>query len=160
MKTTRREMLIGLVALPLTATGAEEAQPERPEKSLLGAWFTASGQVSIVFSLDPGGFALVLFDENGALTIGRHFWRALPGGLLIDSLPRFRMWAAGQTGSSCDVQVEMERLSEDVEVSSGIRRFPLRFCMKRVTHAPLPKELVIRPLPNGWQEETAPDQGR
>src|SRR5437764_9510325 len=147
MKTTRREMLMGLVAVPLVARAAEDAPNEVLQRAFLGPWFTTSGQVSIIFSLEPGGQALVIFDENGAVTIGRHSWRSLPGGVLIDSLPRFRMWHSPATSSSCEVQVEMERLSNDVEISSGIKHFPLRFCMKRVTHAALPKALVARPLP-------------
>src|SRR4051812_25934060 len=95
----RRQMLLkslAMMAVPLAATqtpGAEEPpHTSDAEKALLGPWFVTAGQVSVIISVEPSGQALVVFDENGAMTIGRHIWRPLPGGVLIDTLPRFRMW--------------------------------------------------------------------
>ena len=144
-------MLAGLAALPFAVNAAEEAPPGEFSRALIGSWFVTSGPMSIVFSLEPNGQALVLFDDNGAFTIGRHLWRALPGGALIETLPRFRIWPSP---GPCDARVEMEDLHADVEVSEGFRHFPLRFCMKRVTHAPLPKQLLERPVTKGWESET------
>lgn len=155
-------MLMALTAMPMALSAAEEAPVENVEKALLGTWFVTAGQVSIIFSLEPGGQALVVFDEGGAMTIGRHFWRALPGGVLIETLPRFRMWrpTAASASTSCEVQVEMERLPADAEISSSLKQFPPKFCMKRVTHAPLPRRLATRALPSGWEKEEPQDPGR
>ena len=164
MKTTlnRREMLLKsltIAALPLamsSARAAEDLPIPGPEKALFGPWFVAAGEVSIIISVEPSGQALVVFDEKGAITIGRHIWRPLPGGALIDTLPRFRMWLIADTADNCEVRVQMETLPDDVEVSSGIRNFPRRFCMKRVDHAPLPRALANRPWPKDWDAEKPP----
>jgi len=144
-------MILGLAALPFAVRAAEELPTaDNLKKPLLGSWFVTAGQMSIVFSLEASGEALVLFVEGGAVTIGRHLWRPMPGGLLIDTLPRFRLW---QSSGPCEVRVEMEELPQEVEVSDGFKHFPLRFCMKRVTHAPLPRELIQRPPTKGWEVE-------
>jgi hypothetical protein len=162
MKTDRRNMLLTLAALPwpiftarLLANDAHEAA--EAEKALMGPWFVAAGQVSIIISVESTGQALVLFDEGGAITIGRHVWRALPGGIVIDTLPRFRMWHTAAAADGCEARVEVESLPDDVEVSKGIRNFPRRFCMKRVNHAPVPRSLAERRLPKGWEEEKPAD---
>ena len=143
---------MSMAVLPRVVRAADESiADEQIASRLLGSWLDSAGQMSIVFSLEPGGQTLVLFDENGALTIGRHGWRPLPGGVLIDSVPRFRLW---HSSGACEVRVEMEELS-NIEISEGVRHFPRRFCMKRVVHAPIPKELIARPLPKGWERETA-----
>src|SRR5262245_53738735 len=119
MKTSlrRRDMLLKslstMAAVPVAArafAAAEDAPLPPVERALFGAWFVASGQVSIIISVEPGGQALVVFDERGAITIGRHLWRPLPGGLLIDTLPRFRIWHIADPGDNCEVRVQMESL--------------------------------------------------
>ena len=158
MKTTlrRREMLLKsltIAALPVAtrALAAEDAPNPGAEQALFGPWFVTAGEVSIIISVEPSGQALVVFDEKGAITIGRHSWRPLANGILVDTLPRFRMWHLSDPGDSCEVRVQMENLPDSVEVSSGIRNFPRRFCMKRVDHAPLPRAVADRPLPKGWE---------
>jgi len=153
MKTSRRKMLAAIAAVPFALHAAEEPAPEPPRaRGLLGSWFVTSGQLTFVFSFEPNGEALVLFFENGSFNIARHPWRPMPGGAVIDTMPRFRFWLPPVPGSSCDVRVEMEELPADADVSDGFRHFPLRFCMKRVTHAPLPKALLERPLPKNWEQ--------
>lgn len=149
--------LTAIAALPMAARGiAAVEDPPRDataEKALFGPWFVTAGQVSIILSVEPGGQALVVFDEKGTITIGRHVWRPLPGGLLIDTLPRFRLWHVTDSSDGCEVRVQMESLPEEIEISTGIRNFPRRFCMKRVDHAPLPQALADRRLPKNWDSE-------
>ena len=152
MRTTRRQALTGLALLPFAVRAADEPLPkETNKKVLMDSWFVTSDEVSIMFSLLPTGGALVMFVDRGSVSIGRHLWRPLPGGVLIDSVPRFRMWEAS---GSCEARVEMEVLPAEVEVSGGLKSFPLKFCMRRVTHAPIPKELLERALPKGWESAT------
>src|ERR1051325_10878221 len=129
MRIRRRNMLLTLAALPLPISTArlpadDAHETTEAEKALTGAWFVAAGQVSIIISVEPTGQALVVFDEGGAMTIGRHSWRPLPGGVMIDTLPRFRMWHTVTAADGCEARVEMEGLPDEVEVSRGIRNFP------------------------------------
>jgi hypothetical protein len=155
MNLSRRGLLASLIALPVAVRLRAETQTEdQPPKQLIGSWFVASGRMSMVFSLEPSGEALVVFSENGALSIGRHSWKAMPNGVLINTLPRFRLW---ESTGPCEVRGEMEEMPPGFEMSEGFRHFPLRFCLKRIVHARFPRELAERPLPGSWDNSAVGD---
>ena len=68
MKTKRRTFLMSMAVLPCAVRAANESiADEQVASRLLGSWLVSAGQMSIVFSLEPGGQTLVLFDENGVM---------------------------------------------------------------------------------------------
>jgi hypothetical protein len=148
MNTSRRHALRFLAMLPVSIAGATAAEEKADAANLMGSWFVTSATTSFVFSIEPKNEGLFLFIENGSFSIGRIRWKPLPGGVLLEGLPRIRLWA----GRNAD-EVRAER--EDfptAEVSRGFKQFPLSFFMKRVTAREVPASWLNRPLPGGWEE--------
>ena len=149
MNFTRRKVLAGLAAVPFTigirsVCGAESGA----ENALTGSWHTSSALNSIVLSIEPSGKALVLLLESGSFSMARSTWKPLPGGILIESMPRFRLWTGRYP---LEMRVEMD-LPENIDATNGWRDFPRTFFMRRIEDAELPKVLRDRPLPAGWEK--------
>jgi hypothetical protein len=147
MNITRRKVLAGLAAIPFTI-GIRSAGGVEPETAFTGSWHVSSAVNSIVLSIEPGEKALVLLLESGSFSMARSTWKPLPGGILVESMPRFRLWAGRD---QLEVRVEMD-LPAELDTSEGWRDFPGTFFMRRIEDAELPKALRDRPLPAGWEK--------
>lgn len=125
MKTTRRKAIIAAALAPLALDdelllAAEDQQ--QPSVELLGSWHVTSATNSVILSIEQSGKALVILMQSGSFGMGRTNWKALPGGILVDSYPRFRLWAGSDPNS---LRAEIEDIPKDVEVSDdGWRSFP------------------------------------
>lgn len=131
-----------------TAASLTETNP------CIGSWFVTRAQTSVILSIEPGGGALYMFIENGSFSIGRREWKEMPGGILVEGIPRFRMWAPKRKGER--IRAEMEELAKGVEVSKGFATFPLSFFMAQATlrSSTQRPEVMNRPLPDGWNDPT------
>ena len=155
MNISRRRVLVPLLAMPFMALAADRPAP-REEKEIepfTGSWFVTSAITSLILSIEAQGEVLFLFIEGGAFSILRTTWKLAPGGLIIEGMPRIRLWPGGDPHA---LRAEMEPLPDDLEVSVGFRRFPRKFFMRRVANARLAGQLDKRPLPEGW-DKPAPD---
>jgi hypothetical protein len=151
MNTTRRKMLIGLGAIPFSVkAGMQSSAQDVPETGtgFTGSWQVTSASNSVVLSIEPSGQALVLMMQSGAHSMVRTKWRPLPGGLLVEGLPRFRLWAGPDEQH---LRAEMD-LPERGDVGESWREFPATFFMSRIRDASMPKALLERPLPAGWDK--------
>ena len=135
-------------------TGESAAQIDSSAKSLLGSWHTAAGLNSIVLSLEDSGEALFMFIEGGSYSISRTKWKFMPGGILVQNVPRLRLWAGRSTS---ELRAEWEQIP-GLDVSKGVNEFPSAFFMGRVETRAAPPEMLNRPLPAGW-EKSAPGAG-
>jgi len=77
-------------------------------------------------------------------------WQNVPGGILVDSVPRFRFWQGRKDDES---RVEMEPLPAEL-TSRSLREFPIRFFMRRDDGA-RPRRAIV-PLPDGWDRGSLP----
>jgi hypothetical protein len=151
MNTNRRKMLIGLGAIPFSVKiGLQVSAQDVPETGtgLTGSWQVTSASNSVVLSIEPSGQALVLMMQSGAHSMVRTKWRLLPGGLLVEGLPRFRLWAGPDQQH---LRAEMD-LPARADVGDGWREFPVTFFMSRIGDARFPEALLERPLPVGWDK--------
>lgn len=117
-----------------------------PTAVLVGSWHVTSAVTSIVLSIEPSGEALGLFIENGAHSLWRTRWKKMEGGLLIEGMPMFRIWPGRHRE---EARVEMEPISDEMDVSGGLRQFPLAFFMRKV--GPVGRGLPSRAIPKTWE---------
>ena len=141
---SRRNVVLALVTMPVTRMLA--ADDGESVSALMGSWHVTSAVTSIILSVEPQGEALGVLIENGAHTLWRSKWRKLPGGILVDGQPMIRLWIGRNKD---EARAEMESLPEDMEVSAGIRQFPLSFFMRRVPMSP--RNTPSRKYPPAWE---------
>jgi hypothetical protein len=91
-----------------------------------------SALTSLVLSIAPHGEALWLFIDGGAFSSGLRKWKPLPGGILIEGFPRYRLW---QWKSPERLRAEVEEIPDQMEVAKSFREFPQAFLMNRI-HMP------------------------
>jgi len=151
MNITRRRALVPLLALPIVARAAEDPPLRDKEDAtpFIGSWFVTSAITSLIVSIEPQGEALFLFIEGGAFSILRTNWKQAPGGILVEGLPRIRLWRGTEPNN---VRAEIEPLPEDLEVSVGFRQFPQKFFMRRVANAHVAGDIGKRSLPKEWDK--------
>jgi hypothetical protein len=151
MRIPRRAFLPGVIALPAILTNAQEnSAPPDPANLCIGSWFVTRAQTSLILGIEPKGGVLFIFIEKGAFTIGRNEWKEAPGGIMVEGIPRFRLWAPNNPQER--IRAEMEELPKEFETSKGFQTFPLSFFMSRAELRPNAKNLLDRPLPKGWDQ--------
>jgi hypothetical protein len=126
----------------------EAQEVDEPSTQLTGSWKATSAAYSVILSIEPSGQALVILGEKGAFSMQRTGWKPLAGGLLVEGLPRFRLWQASHNDR---LRAEMH-LPEGIDVSESWRAAPRAFFMQRIREVLIPKELSDRPLPRGWEK--------
>ncbi len=142
---------MGLAAAPF-ATGAWSAWSvegeQKAEPNMTGTWHVTSAMNSVILSIEPDGQVLVLLMEGSSFSITRLKWRPLPGGVLVEGVLRFRLWA-GQDPLWARVETDMP---EGLDVTESWREFPQAFFIRRIEPASLPKEVIEWPLRDGWEK--------
>jgi hypothetical protein len=109
---------------------------------------------AVVLSLESTGRALVMMLDGDAFSTMPTSWKALPGGVLVEGLPRFRLWA-GADDQHLRAAIE---LPAGADMSDSWRRFPEAFSMSRIADVKLPAALLERPLPVGWEKAMPGDE--
>jgi hypothetical protein len=151
MNITRRKILMGLAAAPFAAGtwSAWSAEGEqKAEPNMTGTWHVTSAMNSVILSIEPDGQVLILLMEGSSFSMTRLKWRPLAGGVLVEGVLRFRLWA-GQ--DPLWARVEMD-LPEGLDVTESWREFPQAFFIRRIEPASLPAAVSERPLRDGWEK--------
>ncbi|QDU06671.1 hypothetical protein [Gimesia aquarii] len=108
----------------------------------------------MIFSIKDDGEAVMILLQDGAYNMGNVAWKPVPGGILIDGLPRFRFWKGRNRN---EARVEIEALPPEM-TRSDWQEFPLSFFMRRAISRRLPKQLQERSLPKNWGNATLPPE--
>jgi hypothetical protein len=116
---------------------------------LNGSWQVTSATNSVILSIEPGGRALIIMMKSGSFSTARAKWRPLPGGVLVESFPRFRLWP-GPDNSRLRAERELPGFTEASD--TGWSEFPQAFFMRRIEEAQIPDLLRNIPLPAGWEK--------
>jgi hypothetical protein len=119
--------------------------------SFTGTWIVTSAQTSLVLSVERGEEALVVWIHPGSHSCARPAWRSMPGGILIESVPRLRLWAGRHND---ELRVELESVPQlDIDANEI---FHDHFFVRRVGRdtLALPRDWA---LPEGWSEEALPE---
>lgn len=121
--------------------------------SFIGTWHVTSATSSVILSIGPKGQASSILIDKGAYGIDSVTWKSVPGGILVEGLPRFRFWKGGNPQQA---RVAMEPLPPEV-TSASWQEFPLTFFMSRIETKPEnAKSTPERKLPAGWNDATLP----
>jgi hypothetical protein len=153
-------ILVASVALPAAflafSSGAEQekTQPKKPEawRTLIGSWHVTSGQKSLVISIEPDGKALVLSMQPGQHSIDRVSWESFHGGILLNDMPRKRLWL-GRHAQELRAEIEpIPELGYDPN-----KEFHQRFFMTRVNERTMPSGARGRAVPPKWLQEKVDD---
>ncbi|WP_339911880.1 hypothetical protein [Symmachiella dynata] len=138
-------------------TSAEEKAVVKDNTNLkvanefIGVWHTTSATTSFLIEIKPDGEALFLLIQGGAHGIDNVTWKPLPGGLLVNGIPRLRFWKGRNKN---EARVEMEPIPAEM-TNAEMLQFPLRFMMRRIDEKrQLPKAYLERKLPTGWTDAT------
>jgi hypothetical protein len=140
-----------LAPAPERSRGVDGDPPggAEPWRSPIGSWHTTSAQKSLVVSVRPEGQALVMFIERGQHSIDHVPWESSHGGLLLQGVPRIRLWPGRHDQ---ELRAEIEPIPEaSYDPNKGFLR---RFFMRRVQERSLPQGWRSRPVPEGWKRET------
>ena len=141
-------IVIFVIALLTSAACAEENSSVKQE--IAGVWITHYQQSHLMIIIHRDHTAHVLWIMKGSHQIGDVRWRPAPNGLIVENVPRFRLW---RMPSKDQMRVEMEKLPHEW-LGGDLKRFPLAFYMKKQRPFSWPKEIVDRPLPEGWLAPT------
>jgi len=156
VKTNRRRALQALAVLPIAVSAAaadgDDKKATAPASSFVGSWHVTVGVTSFILSIEPQGEALYVRIENGAFNISRVKWKAMPGGVLVECLPRLRLWP-GRDATM--IRVEREDFPRK-DVSEAFKQFPLAFVMSRAELGKMWQMFADRPLPAGWESAVLP----
>lgn len=129
---------------------APKATKEESRHRLLGSWQTTSAQTSLILSIEPNQQVLVVWMYPGSHSMVRTSWKPFHGGILVQSVPRIRLWP-GRGDADDELRAELEAVPEiryDPE-----KAFLQRFFMRRVEYEEWPQELLDRPVPGKWKSE-------
>ena len=110
----------------------------------IGVWHTTSATTSFLIEIKPDGEAFFVLIQGGTHGIDNVSWKPLPGGLLVNGIPRLRFWKGRNKN---EARVEMESLppgmasAEITEISAEVYNVasgretatPQRFPAKRIT---------------------------
>ena len=119
-------------------------------RSFVGLWSTTSAQTTFILDIRADGTCLLVYIGEGSQA-QQGTWKKLPGGILVDTLPRFRFWPGRHR---LEARVEIETLPADM-TSSDIREFPRSFFMRRSeSNSNLVKAFATRELPANWSNAT------
>ena len=133
-----------LVTIGAAITHADETTEEIGDPSFLGIWSTHYQQTFITLVINRDRTAQFLLIGLGH-SIGTVNWRPAPNGLIVDSLPRFRLWGPSVNNR---VRAEMEPLPPEM-TNVEMQRFPLAFYLKRQRDSRDVTKQLERPLPDG-----------
>lgn len=147
--------MVGIASAQLGESAADSVVDETVDErtgAFYGTWHSTRGQKSILVNIEPGGEALLLRMQRGSHSMDRIAWKPFHGGILIESIPRMRLWP-GQGKNS--VRAEIESISEiDYDADSD---FGSRFFMRRIDSPDGSRaipELLKREVPEHWAHET------
>lgn len=118
--------------------------------ALLDSWHTSGGQKSLVISIRPDGWALVMWIQPGKKSTDLVPWKRMKGGILIEDLPRIRLWPGRHDQ---ELRAELEPAIPELDYDPK-DFFVQRFMMSRVTKRQFPNELTERPVPAAWLQES------
>lgn len=145
-------ILSGLLA---GGTGASDIAAGAAGTSFIGTWRVTSATTSVILDIKPEGRALFILIQRGSHGIDHATWTPMDGGILVESLPRFRFWA-GRTAE--EARVEMEPLPTAL-TNESMQQFPLAFFMHRVGgRRSDARVLPERDLPTHWANEHLPPE--
>lgn len=159
MRMRKTLPVIGLclaAAWTLTACGdaARQAKSEF-DKQLLGSWHVTRAQTSLILSIEPEQKVLVLWIREGSHSMERTSWKPFHGGILINSIPRLRLWR-GREGNANELRAELESIAElDVDAN---KLFCDHFFMRRIPYREQPPSFRDRPVPPRWKQATLSDE--
>lgn len=144
----RHGLLIGLLlVLSACANSGQRTTASSDEawRSLVGSWHTTTGTKSLILSIHDDGTALMMFIESGSFSINRVPWQPFHGGILLQGIPRIRLWH-GRYDEDLRAEIEpIPQLDYDPD-----QQFMRRFFMSRVTDRSLPEGWRERPVPPAW----------
>jgi hypothetical protein len=127
----------------------------REDVSFIGTWRVTSATNSVVLDIKPEGRALVILIQRGSHAVDSASWTPMDGGILVESIPRFRLWE-GRTAE--ESRVEMEPLPPSL-TDESMQQFPLAFFMHRVgTKRSDARLLPQRELPPHWTDAQLPPE--
>jgi hypothetical protein len=121
----------------------------KPWMTLVDSWHTTSKQKSLVLSVRPDGWALVMWMQEGQHSIDHVRWKPLSGGILIQDVPRIRLWH-GRHDQELRAEIEAAIPALDYNPNTYFHR---RFMMRRVGKRAFPQETLDRPIPQAWTRE-------
>lgn len=153
-----RQLLVTCITISIVTVSSGTAVPDDGATAsaaapFLGVWQTHFEQTAIILIIRPNDKAHFILIQSGSRQVSNVDWKAVPGGLIVDGLPRFRLWNGRDQN---EVRAQMEALHPDF-TNRQLRRFPLSFYMKRDdVRRNLPPQLQRRALPNGWMDEMPP----
>ncbi|MCH9653772.1 MAG: hypothetical protein K0U86_12475 [Planctomycetes bacterium] len=154
-KNLIRRALLAFVLIPvMVVVGADEKPKQDAVSEFTGTWSTISGTNSVIFSIKDDGEAVMFLLQSGAYNMGNVPWKRVPGGILIEGLPRFRFWKGRNRN---EARVEMEALPPEM-TSEDWQEFPLSFFMRRASSKRLPKQFHQRSLPKNWGNAKLPPE--
>ena len=133
------------------AVAAEKFRAE--PNPFVGVWRTTSASITIILSIRPDGRGLFVLIDGGSNSCEQVTWKVSPGGILVESLPRFRFWKGRHAN---EVRAEMEPLPPEL-TSRNVGQFHRTFFMRRNGQRKYPPALKNRPLPAGWNQSALPD---
>lgn len=150
---TRRLIVTVFAALAVMSSGyAEDIPPADPDFPLLGIWSTHYQQTFITLIINRDHTAQVVLIDQGH-SIGTVPWKPAPNGLIVEGLPRFRLWH-GKTNERARAQIEPLRPEW---TNDTLLRFPPSFYMRKShSNQAVLKQLATRPMPAGWNADAPP----
>ena len=85
----------------------------------------------------------------------RTSWEPQPGGILVQGIPRIRLWT-GRDKQNNELRAELEAIPE-----LGIdpnKIFHDHFFMRRIKYENMPQQLLARSIPERWKQETLDEE--
>ena len=149
--------LSGVAALLLISNGVALAEPPliapKPDNesstALIDSWHSTHRQKSLVVSIRPGGWALVMWIKDGQYSIDHVPWKPLENGVLIQDVPSIRLWT-GRHDQEVRAELEQAIPGTDYDPNEFFRQ---RFMMRRVVKRKFPQATLDRPLPATWTQD-------
>lgn len=145
--------LAALLAVPETAPPKQEMDAASCQP-FFGTWSVTRAQNSLYLSIESNGEVFVLWVFPGSQHCERTSWKPLNGGILIESLPRMRLWP-GRINNTDEIRVELESIPEldihpDTLISDHYFMGRLRYSKPRLGDRPVPKEWLEGTLDSEW----------
>jgi len=132
-----------------------EGQPTKWPDSLIGSWQVTRAQTSLILSVEPDYEVLVLWIRPGSHSMQRTSWVAVPRGIMVQSVPRIRLWP-GREGRDNELRAELEAIPEwGFDPNED---FHDHFFMGRIRQEEMPQPWLTRPIPERWKMEVLGEQ--
>ncbi len=144
---------IVIAVLLSLAVGTETEQKSNDQgwQKLTGSWEVTSAQTSLVLSIEPDRKVLCLWIRKGSHSTLRTSWKPFHGGILVQSMPRIRLWP-GRENRGDELRAELEAVPEMGYDPN--KEFHERFFMRRIEYREMPRQFLDRPVPEQWKRET------